>query len=626
MINKIRKYQGSWITKAILVLTALSFMSLFGVSGYIGSANKNKPIIKVGDVEVYQDKVISQLKRDVTMGKRIFGDSFNMETAVKSGFVDNAVKKNLQEAIIKMTAKDLGIVASDEAVRNIVQNQKDFKDENGQFNIQKFRRIISNVGINENEYISLIKSDLIKSQIVRPLLSNINVPEDLAKNMYKYNNEIRNGQYVEIKTDNMKVTETITKDELNQYYDQLKNNYMNPEYRDISYIALNPENFAKNVSVSDDEAKSVYEENIANYSTPEKRTVLQMIFENEASAQKAVAALKSGKDFYTVAKDFAKQDKKTTNLGTVTKDMLIEDLAPVAFSIAKNKVSSIIKSDLGYHIIKVNKITKASKISFAKAKKEIVKSIQLQNSYDEMMKKAEKLDDLIGSGNSLKDAAKELGLTIKTLKGLKQDGKLISDKKLNKDISNIPEFIETAYYYFADETSTIVEHENGVFILSVDSITPAEPKPLNKIKGIIINAWKADIKADLLNEQIGKINKDANNGKSLTQIAKKYGYQVKLTSNIKRNNEKLDKILISQIFNNNKNEVKTARSAKGYFVTETKSIKTYKNKVSKSDAAKTAENIKQSYEQDLYNIFLTELSLKYGTKINKEQINRLFQQ
>ena len=54
MITKLRKAQDSWVAKSILVLTALSFMSLFGISGYINGAAGNRAVIKVNDRTVSQ--------------------------------------------------------------------------------------------------------------------------------------------------------------------------------------------------------------------------------------------------------------------------------------------------------------------------------------------------------------------------------------------------------------------------------------------------------------------------------------------------------------------------------------------------------------------------------------------
>ena len=65
MITKIRSFQDSWLVKGILILTALSFMSLFGISGYISRSGANRPIVRVDDVVVTQDEINYQLNEQV---------------------------------------------------------------------------------------------------------------------------------------------------------------------------------------------------------------------------------------------------------------------------------------------------------------------------------------------------------------------------------------------------------------------------------------------------------------------------------------------------------------------------------------------------------------------------------
>ena len=72
MISKIGRVRDSWFMKAVLTLTALSFMSLFGVAGWLGG-KKNRPVIKVDDVLVYQDQIGAQFEQELQMAKNIFG-------------------------------------------------------------------------------------------------------------------------------------------------------------------------------------------------------------------------------------------------------------------------------------------------------------------------------------------------------------------------------------------------------------------------------------------------------------------------------------------------------------------------------------------------------------------------
>ena len=65
MINRFSKMRDSIFTKIILTVTALSFMSLFGVSGYINTASSNRAVIKVDNLELSQSEFSYILQRDL---------------------------------------------------------------------------------------------------------------------------------------------------------------------------------------------------------------------------------------------------------------------------------------------------------------------------------------------------------------------------------------------------------------------------------------------------------------------------------------------------------------------------------------------------------------------------------
>lgn len=103
---------------------------------------------------------------------------------------------------------------------------------------------------------------------------------------------------------------------------------------------------------------------------------MQMVFDSREDADKAMAELKSGKDFYVVAKETAGQDKETTDLGYVAKDLLIADMAEDVFAIRKGEIAGPAKSDLGWHIMKVTDIKAGSKADKAEARRKIVETLK----------------------------------------------------------------------------------------------------------------------------------------------------------------------------------------------------------------------------------------------------------
>ena len=176
MITKIRSFQDSFWVKGILVLTALSFMSLFGISGYLGSANANRPIIKVDDTVIYRDEINAQLNQQLQTAKALLGDNAEISDEIKNSMTLEIVHKNVINAIISKAADDNSVSISDELVRKIVHLQPEFADADGKFNLEKMRRMLSVSGWSEQQYIDSLRRDIIKQHLVASPIDGLALP------------------------------------------------------------------------------------------------------------------------------------------------------------------------------------------------------------------------------------------------------------------------------------------------------------------------------------------------------------------------------------------------------------------------------------------------------------------
>ena len=105
MITKLRKAQDSWAAKTVFTLTALSFVSLFGVSGYLNSAAENPAVIKVNDNGLSLAEFNQQIDEQIRMARRLFGDNIEVTDEVRNSIASELVQKNLSEMIVKEVAK-----------------------------------------------------------------------------------------------------------------------------------------------------------------------------------------------------------------------------------------------------------------------------------------------------------------------------------------------------------------------------------------------------------------------------------------------------------------------------------------------------------------------------------------
>lgn len=534
MITKIRKFQDSWLVKGILALTALSFMSLFGISGYIGHGNNNRPIVRVDDVEIMQDDINNQLNEQIQTTRNLFGDDMEISETMRMAMLYEIVQKNLVNAILQKTAQDNDVVISDELVRKIIYSQPEFMDASGQFSLEKMRRMLSLTGWSEQKYIETLRRDVIKQHLVQSPVEGITLPKAIDPYLSELDGQRKVFQFAVIAPSKLKVDRKISAEEIEQYYQDFAPQFEEPENRDVSFIELSVDQLAQNIVPDDLEIQEYYQNNIADFVIPEKRHVLQMVFDDQATADKAEAALNAGGDFFKVAQDIAKQDRATTDLGEVSQDMLIADMSEAVFDLKKGDYTLPVKSDMGWHIMKVTAITPKKETSLAAAKGKIIENIRKEQAYEQASDVISEIEDKLGAGAGLEDIASQYNVKINSAKGLKDDGSVKSVAPAFKALVTSDDFIDTAFSYNPGEISQVMENDTGFAILRVDNIHDAKQKELAEVKGEIEKLWADNEKNAIAQEILADVSHDLENGDKFADVAKRFDLDLKTTSPLKR--------------------------------------------------------------------------------------------
>lgn len=150
-------------------------------------------------------------------------------------------------------------------------------------------------------------------------------------------------------------------------------NQMLETKRDIlikSYLAKEIEG---KVKVTDEDVKKYYTDNKAKFKDPEKIEVSHILLDNEAAAKNALAKLKRGRDFATLAKEKSKcpSKEKGGDLGLVTRGQTVPEFDQAAFALQPGQLSGVVKTQFGYHIIKVTEKVPEKQLSYDEVKDQL---------------------------------------------------------------------------------------------------------------------------------------------------------------------------------------------------------------------------------------------------------------
>jgi foldase protein PrsA len=144
--------------------------------------------------------------------------------------------------------------------------------------------------------------------------------------------------------------------------------------------------------VSDAAIADYYNKNKAQFSQPERRDLSIVLTKTEAKAKEAKAALDSGQPFKKVAKQYSIDDASKAQGGklpAVAKGQQEKAFDTAIFSAPKGKVTGPVKTQFGYYVFKVDKVTKASQQTLEQAKttiKQVLASQSQQKALDSFVK------------------------------------------------------------------------------------------------------------------------------------------------------------------------------------------------------------------------------------------------
>lgn len=636
MISTFSKMHNSLFTKIILTITALSFMSLFGVSGYINSANSNKPVIKVDNLEISQSEFNYMLQKELSKLKDT--DSANPEEteARKAEISAELAKIKLDDLLLENTMKKFKVDVTDSLVSQIIQISPQFLN-NGQFDREMYKWYMNKNNLTEKDLVAEIKRNIGRKILVETQVEGFKVPEVLQSQMQKVLGQRRTFKYIKLAAADAKIDRKPSQEELDQYYEDFNEEFRVPEKRDVKVLSLPLETIEKSINVSDDEINTYYKEHIEEYEQPEKRHVLQLAFEDEESAKKAEAEL-AAKDFMAVAAENG-QSAEDTDFGDVAKSDLSDELADVVFSLAKGQISKPENINGGWQILKVTDIIPASSTPRAQANAQIKKTIQEERAYDGSYELMTSIEDKLGAGATLQEIADSFDIALTKVKDLTEDGSFYSavtysalkeaknltedgsSDAVNVDIAELvknKDVIDAAFSYNAGEVSQTIEGDDGLIVVEVEKIHESHIQPENEVTAKITKLWQESEKVSITQELVDNINHDLEAGDTLSEVAGRYNLPVMKTMPITRGETFADLNFndMKTLFSADKEEAKVLQHGDDYLIAETNEVYDDSSALSQEDKNFLKQALQAEMAQEMADALLHGYAKDYKVEVN----------
>ena len=402
------------------------------------------------------------------------------------------------ERLLKQRAERYGYRVTDQELARAVMERPDFLID-GKFSKDRYNALLAANGITEAGFEAQEHDRLLIRQLSSAVFeSAFVVPYELDRS-YAIERQEREIDYALIPAADFAGSTSITDEQVKKWYEENQQNYMLPETVNLQYVELTRAQAESSIEVTEQALKEYYEQVKERLTTQEERRARHILIlvgdgvDDAAAKKKAdelAAKAQAGADFAQLAKDNSKDAGSAAQGGAL--DMGPREVWPGPFGDAMFAMNAgeirVVKSESGWHVVKLEEIQPGHVKSFEEAHAELDAEFRKDRAQNIFYEQSNKLADLAFSSlTELDTVAKQMNLQVKTLNGFTREG--------GGEFGPEPSVIDAAFSEDVLErrqnSPLVTVGDDIALVLRVTDHKAAEARPLDTVSAQIREQLKA---------------------------------------------------------------------------------------------------------------------------------------
>jgi peptidyl-prolyl cis-trans isomerase D len=519
-----------WIVIATFII---SIFAIWGGAGRLGEKAKTETIAYLGKDKISMNAYYSALRQRLEGLQKQF-QGLNKALIQQLNIPQQVLEQMIQQDLLEQKAKEMGITASDQEVRDriVALFQRD-----GKFvGFDEYKRILDWNHMSVADFEDNLKKEIIMNKVVQFLTAGIAVtPEEAWQNYDKLNSSAKI-EYLLLDENKIPSDQPLSPEEIQAYFEKNRDKYALPERREGSYVFLSTEVVKKEVQVGDSEVQKYYKDNIDQFKEPARVRVSRIYLPFAGKEKSAVQAearglldrASKGEDFAQLAKSFS-QDAKSKDGGDWGFDEWRSFSSPEKDEIGKiekGQVSGVIEAPEGFSILKVTEKEPEKTLPLEDVKTRIKSILEDQEARDLAAQRISQLEKSARKEKSLDVAAPKIGLKVKKTGPLKQ-GQAVDD------IDPAGSLSQALFGLKDNEISSPLYLFSGTGIVQLEKIDPPRPAAFEEVKDSVEKDLKVTTKKEIARQKIWQARTQAE-GKKWEDVASKLDLEYKNVMDYKR--------------------------------------------------------------------------------------------
>lgn len=437
MLDNIRNNKR--IVQGFLVLITVPF-ALWGVESYIGNGDTRNDVATVGSGKISQQEFLAALNEQQDRLRAQSGGQVDLamfETPqIRRMVLDSLISRRL----LAQQGQKSRLGVSDQELARFIAGIPAFQ-EDGKFSKARYEAVLSAQGMRQDVFESRMRQDMVTQQLVFPVVG-ATIPGDAAARQWLMSQmEQREVEEANFSPNDYLAQVKLPADAAQKYYAANHGKFELPAQVRAEYVVLSSDALSAQLVISDADIKARYDAQIDKYKEPETRRASHILIpvakdasadevkKAQDKAQEVLAKLgQSPTAFAQLAKAYSQDTQsaeKGGDLGWFGRGAMVKAFEDAAFELKEGQTSGIVRSDFGFHIIRVTGIRAERVKALADVKTVIADEIRRETGARKYAEAAEAFGNMVyEQADSLAPVAEKWRLAVQQTGWLPKVGKL----------------------------------------------------------------------------------------------------------------------------------------------------------------------------------------------------------
>jgi len=539
-LDTMRRHKN-WL-KWSLAVVCLAFV-IFYIPDFLrgtgADAASADTIAKVEGQEITAGEYRRNYQAQLQAYRTTYGGNMSEQLLKQLGIDQQIMQQMVDERAALAEADRLGIGANDEEIRQRIMSYPAFL-ENGVFiGDQRYQQLLRLQRMTPQEFESNVRRQLIIEKLRASITDWLSVPDaELEKEYQRRNNKVKLA-VVSFTADTFRSQVSATDGEVQSYFDGHTSDFKIPEKRKVRYLLVDVDAIRGKTVIPAADIERAYNNGIETYSTPEQVRASHILLKTEgkddaavkAKAEDLIKQAKGGADFAALAKKYSEDEDSAKNGGDLDyfgKGKMVPEFDQAVFAMTPGQITDQpVKTQFGYHIIKLVDKKAATTRSLAEVRQQISDQLSYERAQTQAADLAESLGKQISKPADLDKVAKAQGLTVQESGFFARDEPILG-------LGPSPEAASRAFEMKEGEVSSALRASRGfVFETLVAKQDPYVPK-IDEVKDKVREEVVKQKARDLSKQKASEIAAKLKAASDFEKAAKAAGVEAKTTELIAR--------------------------------------------------------------------------------------------